>query len=719
MTAFAVQFFRELAAVFREASPFILFGFAVAACIHVLLPVSAVQRLLGAGRARSVVIASLLGIPLPLCSCSVVPTALSLRRHGAGRGATISFLVSTPETGVDSIALTWGLMDPLMALFRPFAALVTALTAGFATEALGDDEPGSATEPEGADAHGHVHDEVTPAPPPVADTPAAPALARLRAGFRGAVVELFDETSHWMLAGLVISALIATLLPAELVTRWLSKGPVPMLFMLVIGIPLYICATASTPIAAALVLKGLSPGAALVFLLAGPATNFGSIGILMRALGRRAIVVYLAAISVLSIAMGLLLDALYPALRIDPRAAIGQARALPPWLAWPSMLLFAVLLLFSFRRVPPPDELRAVGRWFNRLGIRFDRRFAVTATGVVLAAWIVSNCVVVVPPGSRALVRRFGVPHGPVRGEGLHLKLPRPIDRADVFPADEVRRVELGFRSGGLTAAPADTLAGTEAQSLEEEAVYLTGDENLLNTKAVVQYQVTDPERWVYGFRDPENVLKLVTLAVAVDVLAGYGIDLVYAGDRSEVEGKVLAELRARTTTMRMGAEILRYCIVDVHAPAEVHAAFRDVASSQEDKQTAINVAYRYLDETVNLAHGEAARQVEVARSDSSSAVLRSEGESQSLKLRSSAYRERRVGTKKRLYLEAVEEVLSRARKIIRPGWKGSGGVDLWVGNGAKAPAAVTDVIRGGAVRQQQSQEGGATPAPPAGGEDQ
>jgi len=154
---------------------------------------------------------------------------------------------------------------------------------------------------------------------------------------------------------------------------------------------------------------------------------------------------------------------------------------------------------------------------------------------------------------------------------------------------------------------------------------------------------------------------------------------------------------------LALGIDLMRYGILDVHAPPEVHAAFRDVASSQEDKLTAVNVAYRYLDETVNLARGEAASQVEAARSDSGSAVLRAEGESQSLRERSAAFRERRVGTKRRLYLEAMEEVLARVKKIVRPGWKGSGSIDLWLTNGSK-PVPVSDVIRGGDVRAQQKE---------------
>ena len=144
MTAFGTQFLKELLGVFLEASPYILLGFLVAAVIQVLLPVDAVRRLLGGGRVRSIVSASLLGIPLPLCSCSVLPTALSLRKRGAGKGATVSFLVSTPETGVDSIAVTYAILGPLLAVIRPIAAFVNAVTCGLLADWVGPREEAAA-----------------------------------------------------------------------------------------------------------------------------------------------------------------------------------------------------------------------------------------------------------------------------------------------------------------------------------------------------------------------------------------------------------------------------------------------------------------------------------------------------------------------------------------------------------------------------------------------
>ena len=737
MVDLILRFFSELGAVFLDASPYILLGFAVAAIIQVLLPVSLVRKLFGQGRVRSIFVASLLGIPLPLCSCSVLPTALALRKRGAGRGATIAFLVSTPETGIDSIALTYGLMDPLMAVFRPFAALVTAITAGFASEALGGKDPVPAVggETPGPSCGCGPEDEAAPASAPAADAADAgpepvgnhgqehnvlareerqaqhlaglSLAARLRQGFRGAFVELFDETSHWMLGGLVISAVIAVALPAEIVTRYLSSGPVPLLIMLLIGIPLYICASASTPIAAALVLKGLSPGAALVFLLAGPATNIGSLAILSRFLGRRVTAVYLATIAVMSLALGVLLDGIYRAAKIDPSAVVAEARMLPAWVTWPAAAAFAVLLFLSFRRTAPPPEFQSIGGGLERLlGFRLSARLLGRLAGVLVIVWLVSLSVVVVPPGYRGLVTAFGAPAGDPREPGLHFKWPAPFGKAQVVSAYGVRRIEIGFRSGtpALESGTAPPQA-EDLRTLEEESLFVTGDENLVSTRCTVQYRVPDPAAFIWNFGSPEEVLRLEAIAALLDVLAAYPIDGVYTDDRAKVERLALEGVRARAARLGLGVEILGFQIRDVHAPPEVHAAFRDVASAQEDKETAINVALRYRDETVNLARGEAARKREVARADSTARVLLAQGDSKSLELRSRAYRSAPTGTFRRLYLETAERVLSRGRKIIRPGWEGSGGIDLWISTGTGAPVPASEVLRGSDVRKAQRNE--------------
>ncbi len=245
-----------------------------------------------------------------------------------------SFLIATPETGLDSLALTYALMDPLMTAARPLAALATALGAGLAE---------SLTDGPGAD------------PPrrtlPPAAGPASPpgGWARLRAGLGYALGELWSELAGWFWLGIVLAGVVAALVPDDFLARHLGGGPGTMLVMLAVGVPLYICASASTPIAAALMLKGLSPGAALVFLLAGPATNLTSLTVLVKVLGKRGTAIYLAAIAVGSLTAGLLLDQVYPLLGIDPRASLGAVREVLP--AWVHILATAGLGLLSLREL--------------------------------------------------------------------------------------------------------------------------------------------------------------------------------------------------------------------------------------------------------------------------------------------------------------------------------------------------------------------------------
>lgn len=300
-----------------ESAPYLLFGFLVAGMLHAFVSTDLVARHLGGGRVASVVKAALLGVPLPLCSCGVLPAALDLRRKGASRGAVLSFLVSTPETGVDSMALSWVLLGPVLTAFRPLAAFVTAVAAGVLENVFGrEGEAG----PELAGGCGC-------APPRVDRRPLA---ARLGEGLRYAFGDLLGDLAPWLGAGFLAAGVIGAAVPEGALERTLGAGPLAYLVMLAVGVPLYICATASTPVAAALLLKGLSPGAALVFLLAGPATNAASLTALAGTLGWRATLRYLAAIAGVSLAMGALLDALFPGAGRLALAGAGAAELLPP-----------------------------------------------------------------------------------------------------------------------------------------------------------------------------------------------------------------------------------------------------------------------------------------------------------------------------------------------------------------------------------------------------
>ncbi len=342
----AVHILLEAWNLLRESSAYVLFGLFVAGLMKVFVSPEAVARHLGRGKVTSVIKAAVLGVPIPLCSCGVLSAAMSLKRQGANKGATAAFLISTPESGADSIALTYALMDPLMTVARPAAAFATAAVAGVAENLLAPREEGEeAQQPDlscpvdrccdGVDCEPEVHQSHHAF------------SEKLRAGLGYALFELWEDISLWFLLGLLFAGVITILVPTEFMTQHLGGGLPAMLIMLAVGIPLYICATASTPIAAALILKGVSPGAALVFLLAGPATNVTSLTVLFGLLGKRATAIYLLSIAVVSIVCGLALDSLYALLGVSAKALAGQATEIIP--GWARTMGALALLAMSLR----------------------------------------------------------------------------------------------------------------------------------------------------------------------------------------------------------------------------------------------------------------------------------------------------------------------------------------------------------------------------------
>ena len=296
--------------VLAQSGPYLLVGLLLAGLLEVLVPRGWIRRHLGGRGLGPVTRAALVGAPVPLCSCSVLPTATQLRRDGASPGATTSFLIATPETGVDSIGISYALLDPMMTVARPVTAIATAIGAGLAVDAAG-----AAPAPE-APAHSccadHDHDHEVEG-------------GRLQRAVRYAFGPLLADLTPWFVVGFALAAVISLAVPADFFAGDVAQGLPAMLLMLAAGIPLYVCATASTPIAAALMAKGLEPGAALVFLLAGPATNVATMSVVRGLLGGRALAVYVVAIAACALAAGALVQALYGALDLDPRAFAGVA----------------------------------------------------------------------------------------------------------------------------------------------------------------------------------------------------------------------------------------------------------------------------------------------------------------------------------------------------------------------------------------------------------
>lgn len=280
-----------------EMAPYILLGFLIAGLMHAFVPQRIMARHLASPGFGSVCKAALIGIPLPLCSCGVLPTAIALRRGGASRAATTSFLVATPQTGVDSIAATYSMLGPAFAVIRPVAALITALGAGItvgSAEKREDNDTCSTT----------VVEEGTPEHAGIGRR----CIDALKYGF----VDLVASIGGWLVIGLLIAALITVYVPADFFAILGDRPLLAMIAVVVVAIPMYVCATGSIPIAMSLMLKGLSPGTALVLLMAGPAANFASFTLISREMGKKAAILYIAAIVAGAIGFGLIIDYLLP-----------------------------------------------------------------------------------------------------------------------------------------------------------------------------------------------------------------------------------------------------------------------------------------------------------------------------------------------------------------------------------------------------------------------
>lgn len=327
----------ELLSIALSAAPWLLLGLVIAGLIKALMPEHLLQRWMGGRGLGSITRAAVIGMPLPLCSCGAIPTALALHQGGAGRGPTTSFLISTPGVGVDSMLITSVLLGPLMALARVLGALVTAIVTGILVgftgqAALPKSTPvSSCCASKGCDADSaNAH---------------ATELTGVIAGLKYAFSDLLDDISSWMFAGLLLAGVLATFVPPETLVGF-SGGLLALILMAVIGIPLYICATAATPVAAGLLLAGISPGMALVFLLAGPVTSLATLAILRREFGNQALAVYLVSILLVTVLIGWVFDKGLAMTGWDPVQQASQVQELLPasveWLALGALVLFSI-----------------------------------------------------------------------------------------------------------------------------------------------------------------------------------------------------------------------------------------------------------------------------------------------------------------------------------------------------------------------------------------
>ena len=317
-------------------SPYLLLGFTIAGVLKVLIPEEFLVKHLSGKSISSVFKAALIGVPLPLCSCGVIPVTAHLKKSGAGRGAILSFLTSTPTTGVDSILATVSLLGWPFALLRTAASFFIGILSGVAANIFTKQEPKPKIE-------GHVHDGTKSC--------CMPPKKKFINIFKYAYLELIDDVGKWIVIGLVVGGLISYFIPATLVGRYLGNPLISYSFMLLLGIPMYVCSTGSIPIAASLIMKGMSPGAGLVFLIAGPATNTATISFVGGKLGSRSLFIYLASIIIGAVLFGGIVDIGFPGLGVE-MMSMERMQMLPYWLKLgSSWLLLGLILRSSINRL--------------------------------------------------------------------------------------------------------------------------------------------------------------------------------------------------------------------------------------------------------------------------------------------------------------------------------------------------------------------------------
>lgn len=316
------EIFKSSWQILESAALYLLFGFVIAGILRALVSEDTVAKYLRSGRFKSVFYSSLLGIPFPLCSCGVVPAVAGFKRQGANNGACLSFLTSTPETGIDSIALTYSLLGPILTAMRPVTAFISAMCAGLLENYTGKSYADSSQTIVNPSCVIDGCCDSTGCDPQI-DKRGHTFFHKLHAGIKFAFNELMGDLAVWFVIGIFLAGIIHVLVPSSWVNAALGSGVISYLMAIIISGPMYVCATLSTPVTAALVMKGMSPGAALVMLMVGPATNIPTIAMVGGLLGKRALGIYVGSIVAISVVMAYVTDIIYQTFSIPPMAYLG------------------------------------------------------------------------------------------------------------------------------------------------------------------------------------------------------------------------------------------------------------------------------------------------------------------------------------------------------------------------------------------------------------
>lgn len=740
---------------FLLLGPMLLLGLFLAGLIHVFISRHAVLRWLRGDSLKSIASSAAIGVPMPLCSCSVVPVVAEMRRKGASRSACMSFLITAPETGADSILVTNAFFGPVAAVVRPVISFMTGVMAGIFC--IGMIRDNATADPELADgAHGHHHDHdhcghdhghktlipgdddcyISPsvlraffvtwvgrmsegigyarsmtwvkpdfyrellslpeAAPPPEDAEGRDLVGLsfttickhiLRYGF----VEVADDILFALLVGVILGGVLYLAIPDNLMAyeyaRWLSY-PV----MVLVGIPLYICASASTPIAAALVAKGFSPGAALVFLMTGPATNAGTIAIVASQFGARFASVYVGSVIGVTVALGIAVDLLMIAfglsLAVNLEASDSPALVAIQWTG--ALGLFALMfwrfragalksgyedLLMNLRPMSVP--MKAL--WARMTGgapLKGLLRPRTPAGGTVwlalVAAFLLSGFMVV-RPGEVGYGRLFGAVVWRDLPPGLHYLAPYPFAQADRWPVREVKSVT----------------SGTTGE-------YLTGDLNLMSVLLGIHYRVSDPYVYYYRVANPEQVISDNIRKELRKFVAGRTLDRLLNLERAQllkhIEDVFGKRLPGGDAAVLDAIELVNVNLLLVNPVDSVMNAFREVSSSQDDRERIIVNAQRLMVSLVPQAHGNAVYEVQQARGEAARRRITSAAESEAIRMVAAVVRTAPEVLHNMLWREKLEASLAGRSKIIVPSeetlnrvalWKTSSGPSGYAGHGS------------------------------------
>ena len=740
--------------------PMLLLGLFLAGLIHVFISRDAVLRWLRRDSLKSVASSAAIGVPMPLCSCSVVPVVAEMRRKGASRSACMSFLITAPETGADSILVTNAFFGPVAAVVRPVISFITGVMAGIFC--IGMVRDGDAREPAPADSghdhdhHGHDHDHhghdhhhhghdhhghdhghdhghktlipgdddcyispatlkgffiawlsrmnegigaarsmtwikpdfyreslsiPEPAPTPRDDSPrdlgdlsfTTVCKHILRYGF----VEVADDILFALLVGVILGGLLYLAIPDDLMAyeyaRWLAY-PV----MVLVGVPLYICASASTPIAAALVAKGFSPGAALVFLMTGPATNTGTIAIVASQFGARFVSVYVGSVIVVTVVLGIAIDLLMIAFGLS--LAVNLDASDSPALAaiqWAGAFGLLALMFWRFRSGALKGgyqdllmNLRPLSgpmkSWWARMtgnapvrGIVRPGAPAGAAVWLSLIAAFLLSGFMVVRPGEVGYGRLFGAVAWRDLPPGIHYLAPWPFARADRWQVREVKSV---------TSGTADE--------------YLTGDVNLMSMSLNVQYRVSDPYVYHYRVANPEQVIGDNIRKELRKFVAGRTLDDLLNVERALLQNNIDAVFHKRLpggdSALLDAIELVKVNLLSVSPVEGAMNAFREVSSSQDDRERIIVNAQRLTVSLIPRAHGNAEYEVQQAKGEAERRTITSAAESDAIRMVAGAVRGTPEVLHNMLWREKLETSLAGRSKIIVPNQDTLNKVALW-----------------------------------------